>query len=146
MYQATRHVDHFVIVYHALATTAIHIVPDNGRVFGPVDSRFPDVDDGIAIYLTCRLACLAFVDSGEQTAGATIHIAVKSIVISGSGIGIVCITDDAAFNVDKGILSHMAVLAATKRRAVNLGRLANGHMGVFDEGQINILAAHAAVA
>ena len=142
MYQATRHVDHFVVVYHALATTAIHIVPDDGRVFGLVDSRVLDVDDGIAIHLASRLAF----DSGKQTAAATIHIAVKRIVISGSGIGVVSITDDAAFNVDKGILSHMAVLAATKHRAINPSRLSNGHMGVFDKGQIDILATHAAMA
>ena len=91
----------------------------------------------MATHLASRLAF----DSGEQTASATIHIAIKRLVGD-----IVFITDDAAFNVNKGVHSHMAILAATKHRAINPSRFANGHMGVFDESQIDILAAHAAVA
>ena len=52
----------------------------------------------------------------------------------------------AAFDVDNGVHSHVAVLAATKHRADNHRRAVDGDMGVLDEGQIGVLATDTAVA
>ena len=139
-------VDYLSHSHHALASAAIHVVPNGGLVGGSVViARSLDVDGGVAIHLAGGGRNVSFA-VGAESASATIHVAVEEVVVFAIGVGILCIANGAALHVNQSVFSHMAVLAATKHRAVHLGHAVDDDMRVLDVCQVHVFAAHTSVA